>query len=74
MSGNFLFKVSGRAHKKIAEVIAREAKRANGNRGDICCASNGVKGVKILPTRPTTEQILKNLCRRFVGKISMVKM
>lgn len=74
VSGSFLFRVSGKAHNQMVEVNDSDEKMMSGSRGDICWAKSGVNGVRTLPKRPKTEQMLKNLCRRFVGKISIVKM
>lgn len=72
--GIFLFKVSGRVHIKNAELSERAEKIIRGICGDIRCASIGVKGARMLPIRPTTEHMLKNLCLRLVGNSSIVKM
>lgn len=74
VSGSFLFNVSGNVHSQIAEVNDSAAKMMSGSDGEMCCDKIGVRGVIMLPTRPMTEQMLKNRWRMFVGKSSIVKM
>lgn len=74
VSGSFLLRVSGKVNSIKAELNDKPEKITSGSRGEIFCARTGVSGVKILPIRPKTEQMLKNRCLKFVGKTSMVKM
>lgn len=55
----------------MAELNDNIENNSNGRLGYNSIKS-GVNGVKIDPIRPATLHIEKNLCRRFVGKTSIV--
>lgn len=44
-----MFKVSGSEKSSIEDVMARSENKINGRLVEICCASTGVRGARIVP-------------------------